>query len=547
VKTHFKAYSNAISQALTRRFCHSLAQDSETCRPLVDRVDAQDFSFLANYDIEYSADDSVCDIIARRQILGFFKKNLELPLDIDRTAVAHEKFIKSEENCRSINRKFRGASLCESSVESILYIAQRKISDVLGSVPSLENLNFSFGPGANFDVRGFTTPRWKLSSRPACSADMLGVVSNVLSEVPLVAAFWADSESQDSWIVPVDVVPGELMFVAKNALTDRSIIVEPSLNTFIQKGIGSFMKERLLNVGVNLYDQHVGKRTNRRRAHSASINDGLATIDLSSASDNIAKQLVMQLLPYDWYDFLSSYRTGRVYDKFSDTYLELEKFSSMRNGFTFELESLIFYALSYAVCVYEGVTPDISVYGDDIILPKEVIFRLREVFTKCGFEINMSKSYFSGPFRESCGGDYFLGQNVRPYYQKSNWSRADLFAFHNFLIRNHLDLMFPSLFQEVLSSIPVHARSFGPDGFGDGHLIDRDWRPEKVFRKSHGYAGGCFSTIIQSPRRVIHGLLPGDYLLPFYMAMVGSKGESVYNVRGSTKKARVVRVYTLGW
>jgi hypothetical protein len=86
----------------------------------------------------------------------------------------------------------------------------------------------------------------------------------------------------------------------------------------------------------------------------------------------------------------------------------------MGNGFTFELETLVFYALVKACCSRESL---VSVYGDDILFPAPHADRVDELLSFCGFEINLSKSF--GPpslFRESCGGHYFRGDNVKPFY-----------------------------------------------------------------------------------------------------------------------------------
>lgn len=402
-------------------------------------------------------------------------------------------------------------------------------------------MHFAFGPGANTNVKKNTSARWKLSSRPACSADMTHILSDVLSELPLLSAFWCTSESENSWNVSVDVMPGELMFVAKNAKIDRSIIVEPSLNTLLQKGIGRFIRERLLRFGIDLNDQSEAKTSNRRRAWQASLDDSLMTVDLSSASDTIATELVKQLLPFDWFEILSASRTSQV--KVEGDIVKLEKFSSMGNGFTFELETLLFFALTCAVCEVEGIPPDVTVYGDDIIAPREIFEELNHIFTVCGFKINFEKSYVSGPFRESCGGDYFLGQDVRPYYQKSNWSWADLYSFHNYLVRKGVRYILPQLYEEVCNAIPDNIKNFGPDGYGDGHLIG-DWRP-KLFRPEHGWGGYVFLTRVKKPRQIKKYLLPGDYLLPYYSAMVSSGGGNHFSVRGDSKRLQEIRVYTL--
>jgi hypothetical protein len=84
----------------------------------------------------------------------------------------------------------------------------------------------------------------------------------------------------------------------------------------------------------------------------------------------------------------------------------LEKFSSMGNGYTFELESTIF-----AGCVFACVPPsrwdDCSVYGDDLIVPQKYADRLVDCLETFGFKVNHKKSCLAGRFFESCGTDWF--------------------------------------------------------------------------------------------------------------------------------------------
>lgn len=553
MKDFFRELNYATSQALTGRFTDAIRSECTIPESLAKALDSGDWETLCSGSVAYHSRDHVIDIIGVRQIFAFYGKNLSIPLTVDRKRVALDKFLESEVKCATVNRNFslwRRSGHPDRYVESVLFLAQQKIGSILGSsdvidgsFPGLEELQFAFGPGANTNVKKNTSARWKLSSKPACSASMVNIVRDVLAEVPLMCDFWCDSSSETEWIVPVDIMPGELMFVAKNAKTDRTIIVEPSLNTLIQKGIGRYLKERLLKFGINLKDQHVGRQSNRRRAMFASITDDLMTVDLSSASDTIAKKLVESLLPFDWFELLNNSRSERIVSKEFGLDIQLEKFSSMGNGFTFELETLLFYSLTHAICIAEGITPDVSVYGDDIIAPKEIYAKMKYVFSEIGFTINDEKSYVSGPFRESCGGDYFLGQDVRPYYQKKNWSYADLYSFHNFLVRKGLHHIFPLLYGEVCNAIPTESKIFGPDGYGDGHLIG-DWSPKRLKPKD-GWGGYVFETRVQTALEIRRYLLPGDYLLPYYSAMVGSGGGNHFAVRGQTLRSRRIRVYTL--
>jgi hypothetical protein len=56
----------------------------------------------------------------------------------------------------------------------------------------------------------------------------------------------------------------------------------------------------------------------------------------------------------------------------------------------------------------------VYVYGDDIIVPSEWYHLAVEGLTLSGFAVNDAKSFYRGPFRESCGGDYLNGKDVVP-------------------------------------------------------------------------------------------------------------------------------------
>jgi len=97
-----------------------------------------------------------------RQVLAFFQKRSDLSLGIDTRAVAWDKAVEAETLCRQTNEIFRkyflGGFYFPLDVESVLYRAQRKISAILGDLPSLSALKLRFGPGATTQVKRKTHP-----------------------------------------------------------------------------------------------------------------------------------------------------------------------------------------------------------------------------------------------------------------------------------------------------------------------------------------------------------------------------------------------------
>jgi len=447
------------------------------------------------------------------QIIAFFKKRADLDLGIDKAAVALEKFRGSESLCEQTNIIFKqwqsGGFHFPKDVEAVLFSARQKICSVLGDVPSLSDLHLRFGPGSTTQIpKRKASARAKLSETFACSEDLVPYVSDVLSEVPA----WIPFGESESAVVPVVVHHGKLEFVPKNAKTHRSIVVEPVLNSFCQLGIGDHIARCLRRFGVDIKDQ----TRNQRLAREGSITGDLATLDLSSASDTIAIGLVEHLLPPDWFEFLLRYRTSRVEHK--GEVFKLHKFSSMGNGFTFPLETLIFWSLSKASVDASRCRKVVAVYGDDIIVPVDAVDLLARVLNACGFILNKDKSYASGPFRESCGKDYFSGIDIRPVFVKDRLRACDLYILHNYYVRNYMDA--PA--RIVRASLDPTDVLVGPDGYGDGHLVTRDFDVLDAAMtpiRRNGYGGYTFETYTWKSRKSFRPL-PGDYVYPCYSIYV---------------------------
>jgi hypothetical protein len=137
------------------------------------------------------------------------------------------------------------------------------------------------------------------------------------------------------------------------------------MNIYVQKGIGGVIRNRLRSIGINLDDQ----TKNQRLAKIGSFSGRLATIDLSMASDCISRLIVEKLIRSDWLLALGQCRSP-IGVLPSGRKIFYQKYSSMGNGYTFELETLIFLSLAYAWARLHGEDVDrISVYGDDIIVP----------------------------------------------------------------------------------------------------------------------------------------------------------------------------------
>lgn len=514
--------------------CHQLT--GETSNVLESAVHDRDWSRVVGYKpITDSTVHTAVEYLRLAQVSAFFSKNASLPLGIQTSEVALQKFLESESKCEATNMAFRNRSLPFSQGgrdASLIFRVQRKIAGILGPLPGFTELDFGFGPGANVGLSRFTSVRRKLSAAPTCSAGAWKYLTVLQECFP----FWHELRNA----VPCDY--GKYASVPKNATTDRSILVEPLINSFLQKGVGAYIRDRLMRAGVNLSDQSI----NQDRARKGSLTGDIATLDLAAASDTISREVVAELLPIDWWLLMEDLRSK--YALLPDgRKIVLQKFSSMGNGFTFELESLIFYAIC-SVLSDERVT----VYGDDITCASKDVQVIIGGLEHFGFAVNTDKSFWTGPFRESCGSDFFEGCMVRPVFVKGLLSIKELFRLHNFFARNHDE----ELAKVCLKHIPTRFRVFGPDGYGDGHLLGdhQRIRPRKVSRS--GWGGYVFRTFQTEPverREPLHG----DYAAFLYLStsskvfdssMVRSDlpqpSRTMYHERGGSRY-RLRSVYTL--
>jgi hypothetical protein len=116
------------------------------------------------------------------------------------------------------------------------------------------------------------------------------------------------------------------------------------------------------------------------------------------------------LFPVDWARILFKLRSP-AYILPDGTKGVYHKFASMGNGMTFSLETLVFWAACKAVGSRKPI-----VYGDDIIVETDLADDLVALLAFLGFTVNGEKSYFEGPFRESCGVNFYKGIDITPVY-----------------------------------------------------------------------------------------------------------------------------------
>lgn len=349
-------------------------------------------------------------------------------LGIDTRQVALDSFLKQESKNRETNERLLNVHASVSTdVAAIFYRAARKSVHILGSFSWSDFTDgLRFGPNSTTRLPKHNAGACeKLSGKPHVTPSAARLAYAVITSAPS----WAYNIART--VSPQEILSlrstDELTFVPKNAKTDRTIAIQPDMNVMLQLAVAYCMRKRLHRWGIDLNHQSV----NQSRAKEASITGHLATIDLSNASNSVTCSLVWKMIgdhPYIgqicdpmWYTLMERLRTEA--GSLDGNTVEYELFSAMGNGYTFELESLIFWTLAVETCKFLDIPPDVSVYGDDIIIPSGAVSLFQEVLSYAGFELNTEKSFWEGSdahsgaiFRESCGKHYLNGRDVTPIY-----------------------------------------------------------------------------------------------------------------------------------
>jgi len=322
---------------------------------------------------------------------------------------------------------------------NVFTYARSFLSKLLGEeLPGRDKLTLwsRHGPGANLDTKsGRTNAYYKYSDWPySCTKDALWEARCAIEDDERWKGALEDSVRAKGGIpkhVVLDqsvfystvlkVVPGNrIAFVPKNSQTDRSIAIEPAMNLYLQLGIDGFIRRRLKRWGVDLDCQEKNRELARRGSRDWENPENFVTLDLAAASDSISTRLCELLLPREWYAHLMVLRSPQ--GELGDETVVYDKISSMGNGFTFALESAIFASIVFGVQkeYRGGYDPEkCAIYGDDLIVESGIAQEVVTALESCGFTINEEKSFLKGPFRESCGADWFKGTPVRPVFLTS--------------------------------------------------------------------------------------------------------------------------------
>jgi hypothetical protein len=410
--------------------------------------------------------------------ISFLRKYEPLPTKIDKKQVAIDGFFEAELACYRTNQRllpfiYNTYGKEDEAMLEFIQVVRKEVIAIIGEKPP-SNPAGRFGPGSTYGDRGsLTTIPDKMTSSPTFTGDAWPFLFS------WSGTLWGKAVASRSGS-PLKVRGNRFVTVPKDCTKNRGICIGPSINLFYQLGFGSALRERLKLSGIDL---NLAQEKHRQVACASSISGDYATIDLRQASDTIAKVLVKLLLPRLWHEPLFDLRepiteivvAGKKRD------VVLEKFSAMGNGYTFELETVIFLAVCRAIYTVRGHKPqngdNVHVFGDDIIVKTELAEDVIAALRYFGLETNTKKTFVKGPFRESCGGDYFGGVDVRPFFLKDSPSEPQHYiAMANGLRRLVLTNDFswgrgPHIHRawfRALDAIPSSIRRFrGPKDLGD--------------------------------------------------------------------------------
>ena len=133
------------------------------------------------------------------------------------------------------------------------------------------------------------------------------------------------------------------------------------------------------------------------------------TVDFSNASNSTRFDSVNFLLGSTAFmrKHLNVSRIAHCYYKNEFHYLNM--FSPMGCGSTFELMTWI---LTAAARLFDK---DATVFGDDVVIKSEALPRFLALTAALGYNINVTKTFTEGTFRESCGSFICQGQPIKSF------------------------------------------------------------------------------------------------------------------------------------
>jgi len=330
-----------------------------------------------------------------------------------------------------------------------LEVVQRVADTIIGSMGlvDFESLRPKHGPGAVADVKGghtkYAFPHWpttleKLFPFAEFAVANLNIWSEHLealeSHTDLFGRlrFQAGSLGTQPVGVSHQETPCILLAVPKTQKGPRLIAKEPTSHQWIQQALKRDLEGKVATSSLRLCINFVDQTLSQSDALKASQTGLHATIDLSSASDRLSLWLVERIFRSN-FDLLTAFHACRTrylanyLDRKLPKYIKLRKFAPAGSALTFPVQSIVYAIVAIGTLLsVRGYAPNraaidmaarqVRVFGDDLIVPVDVFGELCRVLTYLGLKVNSAKSYSKGNFRESCGMDAFMGEEITPAY-----------------------------------------------------------------------------------------------------------------------------------
>lgn len=359
----------------------------------------------------------VDSIFAIRQLTLMYKK-MEIQCTPAREKAALDSFVSCEKELKQIDSRFSEIDLSEFRRLSAILFGD-SFDAINREIDSFE-LDPRHGPGATADkLRGnakFVQTQW-----PERLESVFPYGEYVLPSY----RYW--NPDQVEFLTPGEELPVKVTLVPKTLKTPRVIAIEPTAMQYMQQGLLQSLIPKLESSSTSRdFVGFTHQQPNRDLAREGSVTQSLATLDLSEASDRVLNSLVLEMCK-PWPSFsegvqASRSRTAELPDGMR---IRLSKFASMGSALCFPMEAMVFTTLVFmgiqnarsirlSEKTIRSFSGKVRVYGDDIIVPVDCVTDVIASLEAFGLKVNHSKSFWTGKFRESCGGDFYDGEDVRP-------------------------------------------------------------------------------------------------------------------------------------
>jgi hypothetical protein len=357
-------------------------------------------------------------ILAVRQLTLMFGKIL-LPCSDKREAEAYKGYIQCEQEVRTNDSR-----LDEDDFSSFRRVSKVLFGDMFAAIDQQvfdrQTIIPRHGPGSTADKRRgnakYLQRTWPVRLQEVFPWEEFLAPNS---------SFWGELSNDVNLLEPGSEMPVKVISVPKTLKTPRIIAMEPTAMMFMQQGLNTLIMDQVRENDTlrRLMDTR-HQEPNQLMAKRGSSHGRLATLDLSEASDRVSNQLVREMLrDYPHLHGAVDACRSRKADVRGHGVIRLAKFASMGSALCFPFEAMVFTTLVFLGIERElntlldpakvtTLAGKVRVYGDDLIVPVDYVESIVHVLTHFGAKVNMSKSFWTGKFRESCGKEYYDGQDV---------------------------------------------------------------------------------------------------------------------------------------